>query len=363
LTVTAGGDLTIGRPDAAQSVLHAAQSISISSTGYTNDSGVAVGGNLAVISVPGGYSTALTKQLTLFAANYLHLHESFSASDKLSMRGGQTMITRRSVLRNLATRMQADGPAAGPVLDALSRSVATISGTRLELQSGTILRLEQQVGSGDQFAADSEIVLTAGDIIVQVDPVDPLDGDADMTAGDIIVQVDPAESKDGEAESNRRVVAPNTTMAGALTGAGSLIKRGDGTLQLDAANTYTGRTVLESGQLIINGSTVPESRFEILGGTLSGHGSIGGEVVVSNGAVLSPGSSPGILSSGSLTLTSGSTYVVEIEGHSPGTGYDQTVVTGAVDLGGRRRLTSASQVLSRMTGTNLSSSTMTEPTP
>lgn len=33
-------------------------------------------------------------------------------------------------------------------------------------------------------------------------------------------------------------------------------------------------------------------------------------------------------------LTAGSTYLVEIQGVDPGTGYDRTNVTGTVDLGG-----------------------------
>ncbi|MFM7832457.1 MAG: hypothetical protein ACKPJD_11730, partial [Planctomycetaceae bacterium] len=210
LIVSAGGNLVLGEAELVQSVLKADARITISSLGYTDDAGISRGGNLAVVSVPSGWSTANTKLLNLFAKNYLHLHESFTASDKLSMRGGQSMITRRAILRNLAGDILADGPDASNILSQLSRSVASISGTKLELAEGTILKLEQLVGSGDQFAADTEIVLTAGDIIVQVEPADP---------------------KDGEAESNRNVVAPNTTMAGALTGTGSLVKRGDGVLE------------------------------------------------------------------------------------------------------------------------------------
>ncbi|MGV2342058.1 MAG UNVERIFIED_CONTAM: hypothetical protein LVR18_51540 [Planctomycetaceae bacterium] len=69
-----------------------------------------------------------------------------------------------------------------------------------------------------------------------------------------------------------------------------------------------------------------------MGGILSGIGDIGGEVIVSSGAVLSPGSSPGLLSTGSLALETGSTYIVEIEGEVLGTSYDSVSVTGTVDL-------------------------------
>ncbi|MGV2342059.1 MAG UNVERIFIED_CONTAM: hypothetical protein LVR18_51545 [Planctomycetaceae bacterium] len=120
------------------------------------------GGNLALTNVPGGYSTEFTKNLELYATHYLHLHEFFVATEKLTMRGGQTMVSRRAVLRNLATQMQADGPSTESILDLLSASVATVSGVKLELRPAPALRLEQNEGSGDQFAANSEIVLTAG---------------------------------------------------------------------------------------------------------------------------------------------------------------------------------------------------------
>ncbi|MFM8475110.1 MAG: hypothetical protein ACKOEO_04865, partial [Planctomycetaceae bacterium] len=74
--------------------------------------------------------------------------------------------------------------------------------------------------------------------------------------------------------------------------------------------------------------------MDVLGGMLGGSGTIRGEVSVASGAVLSPGNSPGLLSSGALTLNSGSTYLVDIAGTTAGTGYDQTVVTGTVSLGG-----------------------------
>jgi autotransporter-associated beta strand protein len=148
------------------------------------------------------------------------------------------------------------------------------------------------------------------------------------------VQVDTAAAKDGEAESNRTVVAPNTTMAGALTGTGSLIKRGDGVLELAATNTYTGQTVVEAGKLVVNGSLAVDSDVSVLGGILGGSGTIHGNVEISSGAILSPGNSPGIFSTGDLNLNAGSTYLVEIDGVTPGTGYDRTNVTGTVDLGG-----------------------------
>lgn len=68
---------------------------------------------------------------------------------------------------------------------------------------------------------------------------------------------------------------------------------------------------------------------------VKGSFTIGGTFTLSNaGAQVSPGTSPGIINSGSLTLTGGSTVNIEINGPNVGSQYDQLNVTGTVDLGG-----------------------------
>src|SRR5262249_27325609 len=56
---------------------------------------------------------------------------------------------------------------------------------------------------------------------------------------------------------------------------------------------------------------------------------------VNSGGVVSPGSSPGILNTGDVTFTSGSTFTAELNSpySSAGTDYDQLNVTGGVTLG------------------------------
>src|SRR5262249_37574387 len=74
------------------------------------------------------------------------------------------------------------------------------------------------------------------------------------------------------------------------------------------------------------------------GGTLGGTGVIGGgtantpRVTVNSGGTLAPGdggNNTGILTSNSLTLSSGSTFMVDINGTIAGTGYDQYQVTAS----------------------------------
>jgi hypothetical protein len=69
--------------------------------------------------------------------------------------------------------------------------------------------------------------------------------------------------------------------------------------------------------------------------TLKGTPTILGTLTTSvAGARISPGFSPGIINSGSLSLATGSFVDIELNGTTAGTGYDQLNVTGTVNLGG-----------------------------
>ena len=94
--------------------------------------------------------------------------------------------------------------------------------------------------------------------------------------------------------------------------------------------------MVESGNLIVTGSV---SGPITVSDTLSGSGTFG-PVTVEPGATVSPGASPGILTTGDLTFSPGSTLVMELEGTAPGSGYDQLVVSGIVNLGGATLQTS-----------------------
>jgi fibronectin-binding autotransporter adhesin len=120
-------------------------------------------------------------------------------------------------------------------------------------------------------------------------------------------------------------------LSGVFSGPGALTKIGPGSIALTNASNYTGPTTVNAGALIVNGSIT--SAVTVNGGTLGGSGTTG-SITVNSSGVLSPGNSPGILNVvGNLTLTMGSTYLVDLNGTAVGTEYDQTNVTGLVNLG------------------------------
>jgi autotransporter-associated beta strand protein len=123
----------------------------------------------------------------------------------------------------------------------------------------------------------------------------------------------------------------NTLISGVIsTPNGTLTKGGSGTLTLTGNNTYKGTTTVNGGTLLVDGSLASASVVTVSGtGTrLGGTGTIGGKVTVNSGATIEPGNAgsedTGILAvGGALTLASGSNFRIDINGTTPGTGYDQ----------------------------------------
>ena len=139
-----------------------------------------------------------------------------------------------------------------------------------------------------------------------------------------------------------------TLISGVITGAGAtstLTKSGSGALRLTAANNYSGPTTVNGGTLLLNntsGSGTGNGTVTVNnGGTLGGTGgaiSGGGPVTVNAGANLSPGNggyTTGVFTvKGTLTLQPTSNFLIDINGTTPGTGYDQLQVTVAGGAGG-----------------------------
>ncbi len=127
----------------------------------------------------------------------------------------------------------------------------------------------------------------------------------------------------------------STTFSGLITGTGSplqaqLVKTGTGTFTLKANNTYSGDTMILGGKLIVDG--VQSGPVDVLSpAVLGGNGTVG--KVTSTSGVISPGASPGKLTTGNLACNSTSSLLIELNG-TAATNYDQLSVVGTVNLNG-----------------------------
>ncbi|WP_443969467.1 autotransporter-associated beta strand repeat-containing protein [Sphingobium sp. CR28] len=106
-------------------------------------------------------------------------------------------------------------------------------------------------------------------------------------------------------------------LTNAVSGAGGLTKDGAGSLILSGANSYAGGTTVNAGALFVNGDQSAAAGLTGVasGATLGGTGTIGGDVVIADGATLNPGGVgglPGTLNiGGNLSLGSGSTLAMQ----------------------------------------------------
>ncbi|NLS20067.1 autotransporter domain-containing protein [Rhizobium sp. P40RR-XXII] len=134
----------------------------------------------------------------------------------------------------------------------------------------------------------------------------------------------------------------NATYDGVLSGSGSFVKDGNGTLVMGGDSSgYVGETSILNGKLTVGG---PGSNARLGGSFVVGNGAVlGGSGTIGNGAgstvtlnpgsAISPGNSPGTLTvDGNLFFGSGARYDVEVV---PGTTIsDLIAVTGSAALNG-----------------------------
>jgi outer membrane autotransporter protein len=105
----------------------------------------------------------------------------------------------------------------------------------------------------------------------------------------------------------------DASFANVISGAGSFIKQGAGSLNLTGTNTLTGGTTVAAGRLAVNGSLSSSVVTVQSGATLGGNGTVGG-IVAQSGSNVGPGNSIGDLKvAGNYSAAAGSVYQVELD--------------------------------------------------
>jgi fibronectin-binding autotransporter adhesin len=141
--------------------------------------------------------------------------------------------------------------------------------------------------------------------------------------------------------NNNRIHTSTFGMQLNKSGAGTLIQDN---LSFGGTNADGRSWRVYQGTLLHNQAGVAYRDFDVFAGaTLGGTGQFSTAGTLGMAGILSPGTSPGTLDiTGNLAFSTGSSYVVELGGLTPGDGagfYDQVNLTGNIDLAGTVGLT------------------------
>ena len=125
----------------------------------------------------------------------------------------------------------------------------------------------------------------------------------------------------------------NVISSGAAAGGITINGTGSGKVIFSGNNTYGGATTVTQGAFQLNGLLSGSSNLSVAAlGWLGGTGTASGTATISGGT-LSPGATTGVLSLGSLTLTSTSTVLIDLlAAGTRGTDYDGLTILNAGGL-------------------------------
>ncbi len=223
---------------------------------------------------------------------------------------------------------------AGPIKLAKMAGVNCIPGDVTVNGTGA---LQINVGGGEQIANTAIVTLNDSgklDLASQPETVGTVQGSsasASVSVGSGTLTVAPS------ATTTYNGGPGISDFAGAISGAGTVVKNGTGTFGMLGANSIASLTI-NAGTVKLNGKTGTGATTVNAGGTLLAQGTIAGSVTVANGATMGAGFSAGKATlSGGLSMTAsgnGPTNVWELTAFKDnatgvaGTDYDQIVISG-----------------------------------
>ncbi|AMK26098.1 autotransporter-associated beta strand repeat-containing protein [Sphingobium sp. TKS] len=213
--------------------------------------------------------------------------------------------------------------------------------------------------SGDGHAYDGTTSIEEGTLLL----TGSLGGSSQILAGATLQVGDGAAAGDllGATRNDGRLIfarSDDYDYEGALSGAGSLIKRGDGLLTLSGEYSYTGSTVVEAGRIALNSVLDPATNLVMTGGSfelgdqhqeVSSLSGTGGTIAIGSSGQLTVNQSVNSEFAGGFTGSG--TFVKTGDGRLNLTGNSQTFTGSTLVQGGRLAVNGALGGLVGVSGT------------
>ncbi|HRZ87765.1 MAG TPA: autotransporter-associated beta strand repeat-containing protein, partial [bacterium] len=280
-----------------------------------NDSGEEGGGTVE-IDIPATYSggTTVNAGKLALSTNWGFYNDMLPAGEDVTVNGG--VLDLGGVTQSVGTLTLADGE----IID--ESGGGAISADAFDVRKGLI---------SANLEGDGALVKTTDDNVT-------LTGNNSYTGGTTVsggTLTGNGASLQGSITNNALVVFDeddNREYVGSMSGSGSVIKANNGTITFSGANTYAGTTSIDSGTLILTGSSASDMLVNDEG-KLMGAGMTSGDLVVVGTVVPgTPGVNLGIgaLTVGDATFAGNGSLVVKFRDVSgvAGTGWDEIIVTG-----------------------------------
>ncbi len=295
----------------------AAEPLTLSGTGQSTFG--ALSSSFGSNSWAGNITLAADTLITVDSGDFLNLSGSISGAHNLTEGQTGTLMFSGGTANSFSNMIVNSGTLV------LAKTIANVSipgDLTIGDGSGGINADKVRLDLDNQIADSAAINVSSSGLL---DLNDQIDSTGAIDAGSSSARIDLGSGTIREGLDNG-----TATFAGVILGTGTMFKLGSGTWTLTGNNTYSGNTTVSAGTLVVDGSQ-PQSAVTVNGtANLMGNGTIGNLSVLGS---LRPGSSPGMLTCSNVAFSAAGDYFVELNGSTPGTGFDQLNVRGTNQLG------------------------------